>query len=433
MYPTETFPHKERFEPPDQTEKPMSTFPLKHPFGLSLILTAFFSVIFLMVSGLAQSFGSSIASPPSIRWESDLNAAIARAEQEQRPLFLHFTGNEGLPAQQMASEVFVQPNIVAHLNAHFVMVRINASENAALAQRFSVTAIPTDLVLKPNGQLIYRRTGGITADRFADYLTFLQTKIQSDINSTVVQSSPVLGATANPPGAFAPTPPPAAVPPQREAISIPTTIRDPFMPQQPHVVQQPPMIAGTIPPPPANNPIRTAETPTQSMAEPTVNPPQYFSPGVIASPATASAPPFSVALAEEPAPAKMTVEVPLALEGFCPVTLCSEERWIAGNPMYCTMYQGHIFRFATSEALVAFARNPANYIPVAMGEDIVLMVDRNKRVNGNRKFGAWFQERVFLFSCQETLDTFAARPEYYTEIALKYELARKEQLTQVVY
>ncbi|MDR1141521.1 MAG: hypothetical protein LBL62_07500, partial [Planctomycetaceae bacterium] len=52
-------------------------------------------------------------------------------------------------------------------------------------------------------------------------------------------------------------------------------------------------------------------------------------------------------------------------------------------------------------------------------------VDRNKKVYGNRKFGAWFQGRVFLFCSQDSLDSFAARPEYYAEIALKYETALK--------
>jgi YHS domain-containing protein len=134
-----------------------------------------------------------------------------------------------------------------------------------------------------------------------------------------------------------------------------------------------------------------------------------------------------------PAPPKKTVEVPLALEGFCPVMLCVEERWVTGNPAYNTMYQGHLFRFSSREALVRFAQNPANYVPVAMGEDIVLKVDRNRRVNGEREFGAWYQGRVFLFSSQETFDAFGARPDFYTEIALKYEIARREQPIPIVY
>ena len=134
-----------------------------------------------------------------------------------------------------------------------------------------------------------------------------------------------------------------------------------------------------------------------------------------------------------PAPPKMMIEVPLALEGFCPVTLCTEERWVSGNPAYCTMYQGHIFRFATREALVRFAQEPANYIPVAMGEDIVLMVDRNKRVNGSRQLAAYCKGRIFLFASQETYDAFTQRPDYYMEIALRYETARKEPPIPLVY
>jgi YHS domain-containing protein len=338
----------------------------------------------------------------------------------------------------MATEIFAQPNIASHLNTHFVMVIINASENAALAQKFAVTAIPTDLIIKPNGQLVHRRTGGIDAERFAKYLNFLQETIRAEkgqVSASPASPAPpapvsmsLTNPAANPTSFPNPTPSsPTVVPTQ--AIAFPETIRDPFM-------QPAPPVAGAMPPPAAANPLRTAEMAAGPVM--TSNPPQASVPvpSTAAPPvaaAVAPAPVSPVIMTSEPAPPKMTVEVPLALEGFCPVTLCAEERWVSGNPAYCTMYQGHIFRFATTEALGTFARSPANFIPIAMGEDIVLMVERNKRVNGNRKFGAWFQGRVFLFSSQETLDAFAARPEYYTEIALKYELARKEPSMPTLY
>jgi YHS domain-containing protein len=228
------------------------------------------------------------------------------------------------------------------------------------------------------------------------------------------------------------------MPQQRPAGAAPAAV-DPFLQRQQTVhsppigqpvgqpVGQPPAPT-TAPfnaPPPNNNPLRTADY---------VASPQQVPVHISTPPVVPAAPSIASIIAEEPAPPKMTVEVPLALEGFCPVTLCTEERWVAGNPMYCTMYQGHIFRFASGETLATFARNPENYIPVAMGEDIVLMVDRNKRVNGNRKFGAWFQGRVFLFASQETLNVFAERPDFYTEIAFKYELAaRKDPAVPVIY
>jgi YHS domain-containing protein len=346
----------------------------------------------------------------------------------------------------MAAEVFSQPNIAARLNANFVMVRINASENPVLTQKFAVTSSPMDIIIKPNGQLIHRRTGSIPAERFNNYLDFLQQMIQSERGSVPPPATP--GAV---PAHPQPTPPPSSVavgmaPQHNEVNSVPGTPRDTFshqssFPQQSPTAQPLGVVSGTVPPSHGNNhPLRTETTLTESTMD-TRSTLEYmpYSSQVPVGGFTPPVPPAAVSssvatvMAELPAPAKMTVEVPLALEGFCPVTLCTEERWSTGNPAYCTMYQGHIFRFATAEAIATFARDPANYIPVAMGEDIVLMVDRNKRVNGNRNFGVCYQGRVFLFANQESLGAFSERPDFYTEIALKYELARKEQSVPIVY
>jgi len=437
----------------------MNTPPLKYCPGFP-VLTILFSGWLLMVSGLATPL------PPiqAVRWETDLNAAMTRAEQEQRPLFLHFIGHDGSSAQQMGTEIFSQPNIAAHLNANFVMVRINAIENPGLAQRFTVTAIPTDLILKPNGQLIHRRVGAITAERFTQYLAYLQDMIQTERNQNPTPP-PATGSLSlvNPLGAAHPVPSSAAAPPataippvtavapvvvpqQPESnVAVPGAVRDPFLQSSTPVapLQRPPMVtetmaAGASPSLSANNPLRTQETAAKPAWEPIISTPDTSAPPVTVS-ATASAQTVPVqtvpaqAVSEEPAPAKMMVEVPLALEGYCPVMLCKEERWVSGNPAYCTLYQGHIFRFSSLEALMTFAQDPANYTPVAMGEDVVLRIDRNRRVNGDRNFGAWFEGRVFLFSCQETFNAFETRPSYYAEIALKYEVARREQPAPIVY
>ena len=427
----------------------MDTPKLNCRLGLFYALSAVVVVCFLTASGLAQSNGFPL---PSIRWETDIDVAMSRAEREQRPIFLHFIGNDCQPAQQMAVEVFTQPNIITQLNATFVMVIINASENATLVQKFDVKSVPTDIIMKPNGQLVHRRTGGITAERFSDYITFLKNTLQSERgpipnNQPPAMPIPVgipIGGSLGSPNS-SPIPPQPAMPPnaigaQHGLPPFPDTIRDPFAQQLPQA-QQP--VGMTMPPnnmiPAHNNPLRNSETTARPTAEYVAHPPQVPTTTITmptaptVQPEALAMPMISAIMASEPAPTKMTVEVPLALEGFCPVTLCSEEKWVAGNPAYCTMYQGHIFRFATAETMMTFVRNPANYMPVAMGEDIVLMVDRNKRINGNRKFGAWYQGRVFLFSSQEALNAFSERPDYYTEIALKYEMARKEPASPLVY
>ena len=160
-------------------QKPMSTLLLKFCLALFPVLTTVFMICWLLLSGPSTPHPhQEILSP--ICWETNMDVAMDRAEREQRPLFLHFVVINDSKSQQMEREVFVLPSIADQLNTNFVMVKINASENAVLVQRHAITATPTDLIMKPNGQLIHRRMGIISAERYGEYLAFLQEKILSE-------------------------------------------------------------------------------------------------------------------------------------------------------------------------------------------------------------------------------------------------------------
>jgi YHS domain-containing protein/thioredoxin-related protein len=127
----------------------------------------------------------------------------------------------------------------------------------------------------------------------------------------------------------------------------------------------------------------------------------------------------------------LTVEVPLAIEGYCPVILCKKEQWISGNPAYYAMYRGQVYRFSSQEAMEEFLKTPLRFAPVAMGEDVVMMIDRNKKICGSRKYGVWYGGRVYLFSSKESLNSFVTKPEHYANIAQNYEAAFKSPLDTV--
>ncbi|MDR2763245.1 MAG: DUF255 domain-containing protein [Planctomycetaceae bacterium] len=127
----------------------------------------------------------------------------------------------------------------------------------------------------------------------------------------------------------------------------------------------------------------------------------------------------------------LTVEVPLAIEGYCPVVLCKKEAWIPGNPAYYAMYRGQVYRFSSQEAMEEFLKTPLRFAPVAMGEDVVMMIDRNKKICGSRKYGVWFGGRVYLFASKESLNSFIVKPEHYANIAQNYEAAFKSPLDTV--
>ncbi|MDR3232553.1 MAG: DUF255 domain-containing protein [Planctomycetaceae bacterium] len=387
----------------------------------------------------------SLAQEAAVHWETNFDAAVAKAQQTQRLLFVHIVGNSAAsdasvdPSRQMDTEVFTNQEVVAGLAANYVPVRINIHEEPQLAKRFNVTALPTDLVLRPNGQLVHRRQGSITAVRFCQYLVFLKNTVQaaSQAATQPTAQSPITQPEAGKEAdtavlrnnAMQNSVPVTAMQKNTPAAAQPAALYDPFtrqaavpasVPQTAaHSVyeQNPARPVLEVKPSPPNAPRQSAPIQTQIAAN-------HLSPIVPAIPAAQP-----VTSAADSDTGRHTVEVPLALEGFCPVTLSLEERWVTGNPAYCTLFQGALFRFSSQEALIAFGKEPLRFIPAAGGEDIVLVVDRNKHVNGSRKFGAWFQNRVFLFSSQETLDAFAARPEYYAEIAAKYEAVRQVSLT----
>jgi thioredoxin-related protein/YHS domain-containing protein len=127
----------------------------------------------------------------------------------------------------------------------------------------------------------------------------------------------------------------------------------------------------------------------------------------------------------------LMVEVPLAIEGYCPVILCKKEEWVPGNPAYYAMYRGQVYRFSSQEAMTEFLKSPLQFAPVAMGEDVVMMIDRNKKICGSRKYGVWFGGRVYLFANKESLNNFIAKPDYYANIAQNYEAAFKSPLDTV--
>jgi len=357
-----------------------------------------FGIVVLFVLGSLPS----LYAQDSIVWEKDINVAMTKARAANRLVFVHFYGDNCPPCKLMESEVFPNKQVIADMNRFFVPVRVDASLNTQLVKQFDIKAIPADVVLKPDGQLVHRRQGVISAERFAVYLNYINE--EAGPKNTVIAQETV---------------PQYQQPAYRQPNPSP---QQPSPPPNPwNTAATPPIVdanaAGPIPPVPfapspveRNNPVRTAP------------------PEVAASPRSPIVP-----LGEaQPIPeGGSTVEIPLALEGFCPVTLSTQERWQVGNPLFYGMYQGQIFRCVSEEALAAFSKEPAKYAPVAMGEDIVQMVNRNKKVLGQRKFGAWFQDRVYLFSSQESLDAFAAKPEFYAEIASKYETALRTRFDSV--
>lgn len=104
---------------------------------------------------------------------------------------------------------------------------------------------------------------------------------------------------------------------------------------------------------------------------------------------------------------------PLALDGYCAVSLAEKERWVRGNPRFGVIHQGRTYLFAGPEEARRFYNDPDRYAPVASGDDIVILAEHGQRVPGRREHGAWYEGRVYLFADESSYHKFAADPGRY--------------------
>lgn len=106
---------------------------------------------------------------------------------------------------------------------------------------------------------------------------------------------------------------------------------------------------------------------------------------------------------------------PLALSGFCPVTMITRAELAQGNPQFQHNYRGMRFQFLTSRERDDFARNPDRFLPVNAGFCVVTLVERGQRVPGRVDLPALFEDRVYLFSADDARQRFLREPERYID------------------
>ena len=107
---------------------------------------------------------------------------------------------------------------------------------------------------------------------------------------------------------------------------------------------------------------------------------------------------------------------PLALEGFCPVTLLNENRLVEGRKEFKAEHDLRTFRFASEAARAEFLRQPERYTPANNGECTVSQVEKGQLLAGNPRWGVVYSGHLFLFRSGEERQLFAKEPERYARV-----------------
>lgn len=112
-----------------------------------------------------------------------------------------------------------------------------------------------------------------------------------------------------------------------------------------------------------------------------------------------------------------SIDPPLiGLEGFCPVLLHDKREWTVGNEKVTSDYRGVRYVFSSEANRDIFLKNPSLYAPQDLGCDAVVLTGTQRAVTGSIRFGAFFDERLYLFQSPENRAEFKQNPLKFVRI-----------------
>jgi len=97
-------------------------------------------------------------------------------------------------------------------------------------------------------------------------------------------------------------------------------------------------------------------------------------------------------------------------KGFCPVALKDYLELVDASPEFRTEFEGQVYYFASQTHMNYFQADPLRYVPAQGGIDLVKYLEEGSSEPGRLDFAVWYQDRLFLFSSSDTLETFRAEP-----------------------
>lgn len=109
---------------------------------------------------------------------------------------------------------------------------------------------------------------------------------------------------------------------------------------------------------------------------------------------------------------------PLALEGYCPVTMTRTGRLVPGRADLTFLHSGSTYRFADPPALASFRARPSEYLPLDGGLCPVSRVDQGLSRPGTLAFGVVDSGRIILLADADARNRFARDPGRYIHVAV---------------
>lgn len=113
----------------------------------------------LFLRGVTTAQQPEAAPKPEIRWQHELDKAIATARQKKQPILLFLTTTNCRYCVRMKQETLADPNIVGQVSKSFVPVTLADSEAPELVRRLGIKIFPATVVLSPGAEVLESISG----------------------------------------------------------------------------------------------------------------------------------------------------------------------------------------------------------------------------------------------------------------------------------
>lgn len=159
-------------------------------------------------------------STEEIRWVQSVDQALRLARSQQRPVLIHFFGDNCPPCKMLDKKAFRDTSLIQAMNTELIAVRVNADEDRDVASRYRVSRWPTDVYLYPNGDEIYRNISSQDPVAYAKTIERVSQKCRDWKLEQPTTSSPAALAGRYPsPSLIAKTPLPATSQPMADVTA----------------------------------------------------------------------------------------------------------------------------------------------------------------------------------------------------------------------
>jgi YHS domain-containing protein/thiol-disulfide isomerase/thioredoxin len=381
------------------------------------------SLSVLIVS--SQTWG---AAGGAIAWQTNYETAKATAQSSQKILLVNIHATWCIPCKKLMSGTLSDPELGNEIMQNCIPLSLDADQDAAVIRQWPITGFPTQLFIAPDGQVLNTIVGNVPVATYRSALSkVVQTLSSSGIAARPNRESPATQSATpttrsedvvnRPTHQSLPNVASLPAPPIGTSKSPMAPGRQPMLPPALTAANDP--ATGRPATPPASPAGIAANAP--KLASPMAGAPTTQQPAAMPSESAAVPPPRSVAsqvkqkVINDKNVRPCDMSVPLALDGYCPVSMFKRSELIRGADTECCVYNEKRYHFLSSVEKEMFLKNPRRYLPAEEGYCVVTWAEKHSRALGNVELPALFGDYLFLFANDDARQKFLQDPEHYVD------------------